>query len=139
MKWLDASRARLRLLFARRAAESRMTQEFQLHIELETEQLMRAKGLAPDEARRQAVVAFGGMETHKESLRDGRGLAWLGGFALDLKLAARLLARYPWLTVVAGAAMAFGIAAGVGAFEIRKQIGRASCRKECRSRGSPDH
>ena len=39
MKWLDAARPRLRLLFARRAAESRMTQEFGLHIELETELL----------------------------------------------------------------------------------------------------
>src|SRR5688572_18813445 len=122
MKWRDAARARLRLLFARRAAESRMNQEFQLHIELESEQLMRAKGLTPGEARRQALVAFGGVEMHKEALRDGRGLAWLGGFALDLRLAVRLLARYPWLTVVGGVAMAFGIAAGVGAFELRTQL-----------------
>src|SRR5687767_14154233 len=122
MKWRDAARARLRLLFARRAAESRMNQEFRLHIELESEQLMRAKGLTPGEARRQALVAFGGVEMHKEALRDGRGLAWLGGFALDLKLAGRLLARYPWLTVVGGVAMAFGIAAGVGAFELRTQL-----------------
>src|SRR5688500_157127 len=121
MKWIDAARARLRLLVARRA-ESRMDEEFRLHIELETEQLMRAKGLSSGEARRRALVAFGGIETHKEALRDGRGLAWLGGFALDVKLAARLLARYPWLTVVGGAAMAFGIAAGVGAFELRTQF-----------------
>jgi predicted permease len=122
VKWIDAARARLRLLVARRAAESRMDREFRQHIELETEQLMRARGLPPEEARRQALVAFGGVEMHKEALRDGRGLAWLGGFALDLKLAARLLARYPWLTVVGGAAMAFGIAAGVGAFELRTQF-----------------
>lgn len=121
MKWFDAVRARLCLLFARRAAESRMNLEFRLHLDLETEQRI-ARGLAPDEARRQALVAFGGVETHKETLRVGRGLAWLGGFALDLKLAARLLARYPWLTIVGGAAMAFGFAAGVGGFEIRTQF-----------------
>jgi hypothetical protein len=51
MKWFDSARARLRLLFARRAAESRMNDEFRFHIEMETDQLMRAKGLAPDEAR----------------------------------------------------------------------------------------
>src|SRR5687768_18172626 len=91
MKWVDAARTRLRLrlLFAPRAAESRMNQEFRLHIELETEQLIRTKGLSPAEARRQALVAFGGVEGHKEALRDGRGLAWLGGFALDLKIAVR--------------------------------------------------
>jgi hypothetical protein len=55
-------------------------------------------------------------------VRDGRGLAWLGGLALDVKLAARLLARYPWLTVVGCAAMAFGIAAGVAGFEARTQL-----------------
>lgn len=121
MKWLHAVRARLRLLFARHDAESRMNQEFQLHIELETEQLI-ARGVPPDEARRRALIAFGGVEPHKEAMRDGRGFAWLDGFALDLKLATRLLARYPWLTVVGGAAMAFGIAAGIGTFEIRTQI-----------------
>ena len=122
MKWLDGARARLRLLFLRRDAESRMNREFQLHIEMEAEHLMRAKGLTADEARRQARVAFGGIEGHKEALRDGRGLAWLGGLALDVKLAARLLARYPWLTVVGCAAMAFGIAAGVAGFEVRTQL-----------------
>ena len=95
MKWLDAARTRLRLLLDRRGAESRMNQEFRFHIEMETEQLMRAKGLAHDEARRQALVAFGGVEKHTEALRDGRGLAWLGGLSLDFKLSVRTLARYP--------------------------------------------
>jgi predicted permease len=99
-----------------------MDREFHLHIEMEAEHLMRAKGLAADEARRQAMVAFGGVEKHKEALRDGRGLAWIGGVALDVKLAARLLARYPWLTVVGCIALAFGIAAGVAGFEMRKQL-----------------
>jgi predicted permease len=122
MRWLDAVIARLRLLVSRRDAESRMNQEFRLHIDLETEKLMRETRLVPGEARRRAIAGFGGVEKHKEELRDSRGLAWLGGFALDLKLAARLLVKYPGLTFVGTAAMAFGIAAGVGAFEIRKQL-----------------
>jgi hypothetical protein len=58
MKWFDSARVHLRLLFARRAAESRMNDEFRFHLEMETERLMRMKGLAPDEARRQALAAF---------------------------------------------------------------------------------
>ena len=54
MKRFDSACVRLRLLFARRGAESRMNDEFRFHIEMETDQLMRAKGFAPDEARRQA-------------------------------------------------------------------------------------
>ena len=84
--WLDALRARLGLLFARRTAESRMTEEFRLHIELEAEHLMREEGLAAFEARRRAMAVFGGVETHKEELRDDRGLAWLGGLTLGRRL-----------------------------------------------------
>jgi predicted permease len=105
-----------------------MNREFLLHLEMEAEHLMRAKGVTADEARRQAMVAFGGLEAHKEALRDGRGLAWLGGLALDVKLAGRLLARYPGLTLVGCAAMAFGIATGVAGFEARTQLVNPSLR-----------
>ena len=104
MKWLDAARTRVRLVFDRRSAESRMNQEFRFHIEMETEQLMRAKGLSHHEARRQALVAFGGVEKHTGALRDGRGLAWLGGLSRDFKLSVRTLARYPGVTIVGGLA-----------------------------------
>jgi putative ABC transport system permease protein len=118
MSWLDATRTRLRLLFARRAAESRMDEEFRLHIEMEAEKLVRERGLDPGEARRRALVAFGGVERHKEALRDDRGLAWLGGLSLDVKLGFRMLVKYPGLTVVGGLAMAFAIWVGAVAFEI---------------------
>jgi putative ABC transport system permease protein len=113
MQWFDSARARLRLLLARRAAESRMNDEFRFHIEMETDQLMRAKGLAPDEARRRALAAFGGVEQHKEALRDGRGLVWLSGLSLDLRLGGRMLLKYPGLTLAGGLALA--IAIGIGA------------------------
>jgi putative ABC transport system permease protein len=122
MQWVDAVRARMRLLFRPRAADTRMDVEFGLHVDLEVERLMREQGLRADEARRRALAAFGGIQQHKASLRDGRGLAWLGGLALDLKLGGRMLARYPALTLVGGAAMAFGIATGVVGFEVRTQL-----------------
>lgn len=113
VRWIDGAGARLRLLFARRAAEARMNREFQFHLEMEADQLARVKGLPPDEARRQALAAFGGVEQHKEALRDGRGLAWLSGLSLDLKLGLRMLLKYPGLTLAGGLALA--IAIGVGA------------------------
>jgi MacB-like periplasmic core domain len=100
MKWLDGARARLRLLFLRRDAESRMNREFQLHIDMEAEHLMRAKGLTADDVKLAvrplaryrwltvvgcAAMAFGiaaGVAGFEEALRDGRGLVWLGGLAL---------------------------------------------------------
>jgi hypothetical protein len=118
MKWFDAARVRFRLLVARRAVESRMNQEFRLHVELETEKLVRDNGLARDEARRLALVAFGGVEKYKEALRDDRGFAWLGGFSLDLRLAIRMLARYPGLTTVGVLGMAVGVTIASAALTI---------------------
>src|ERR671910_1246987 len=122
MKWFDSARVRLRLLFARRAAESRMNDEFWFHIEMETDQLMRAKGLAPDEARRQALAAFGGVEKHKEAMRDGRGLAWLSGMSLDVKLGGRMLRKYPGLTLTGGLALAIAIGIGAGWYDVTSKF-----------------
>ncbi|HEX8360959.1 MAG TPA: ABC transporter permease, partial [Longimicrobium sp.] len=82
----------------------------------------REEGLDPVEARRRAHVAFGGVERHKEALRDGRGLAWLGGLTLDFKLGGRMLVKYPGLTLVGGLAMAFAIWIGAIAFVVVGQI-----------------
>src|SRR5918994_2046030 len=63
-----------------------------------------------------------GVARHKETLRDGHGLAWLGGFSLDIKLGARMLRKYPGLTIVGGLAMAFAIAIGAASFEFATQF-----------------
>ena len=75
MSWFSAARARLHLLFAPRAAESRMNEEFDFHIEMETARLVREEHLSAHEARRRALATFGGVTQHKEELREGRGLA----------------------------------------------------------------
>ena len=109
MSWLEGTRARLRLLLDRRGADARAEEEIRFHIEMEEERLVREQGLDRQEARRRALVAFGGVEQHKEALRDGRGAAWLSGLSLDLKLGIRMLVKYPGLSIVGGLAMAFGI------------------------------
>jgi predicted permease len=116
MSLVHAARTRLRLLLAHRAAEARMDEEIRAHLEMESERLVREAGLAPAEARRRALVAFGGVERYKEELRDGRGLAWLGGLSLDLKLAGRIMAKYPGLSLVAVVGMAVAIAIGASGF-----------------------
>ena len=122
MKWTHGMRARLRLLF-RQDAEDRMEEELRFHLEMETEKNLRA-GMTPAEARRRAVLAFGGVEGHKEQMRDGRTLAWLGGLSLDLRLGFRMLRKYPGLTLVGGLAMAFAICVGAGTFELVTQVVR---------------
>src|SRR5688500_4514394 len=117
MTWFHAARARLRLL-PRSAAESRIDDEIRFHIEMETQRLVREEKLDPGEARRRALVTFGGVQQYRETLRDGRGTAWLGGMSLDLKLGGRMLVKYPGLTLVGGLAMAFGIWIGAVMFQM---------------------
>ena len=117
MRWFHAARARLALL-ARRNAESRIDHEIGFHIDMETERLVREQRMTPDEARRRALVTFGGVQQHRETLREGRGTAGLSGLSLDLKLGGRMLVKYPGLTIVGGLAMAFGIWFGAVTFEM---------------------
>ncbi|HET7273635.1 MAG TPA: ABC transporter permease [Longimicrobiaceae bacterium] len=95
-----------------------MDEEMRLHVEMEAERLQRERGLDPAEARRQAAAAFGGVEKYREAGRDARGLGWLGGLTLDLKLGVRMLVKYPGLTIVGGLAMAFAICVGAVIFEM---------------------
>jgi putative ABC transport system permease protein len=118
MSWIEGARARLRLLFARRAAESRMNEEVAFHIDMESDRLVREEGLEPHEARRRALVAFGGVTQHKEELRDGRGMAWMGGVKLDCKLAIRMLVKYPGLTLVAVVGMAVAVTIAAVSFSV---------------------
>src|SRR5918995_1415766 len=117
MTWFDAARARVRLLSSR-AANTRIDDEIRFHIEMETERLVREEKLDKNEARRRALVTFGGVQQHREALLDGRGTAWLSGLSLDLKLGFRMLMKYPGLTIVGGLAMAFGIWFGAVTFHM---------------------
>lgn len=121
MKWLHMLAARLRLLRTR-DVETRMQDEFRFHVAMEADQLMRDQGLAPDEARRRALAAFGGVQQHKEALRDGRPLASLGALSLDVTLAWRMLGKYPGLTLIGGLALAVAIGVGAAWYDITGKV-----------------
>ncbi|OGU33827.1 MAG: hypothetical protein A3K13_02350 [Gemmatimonadetes bacterium RIFCSPLOWO2_12_FULL_68_9] len=62
------------------------------------------------------------MEKHKEALRDGRGMAWLGGMSLDVKLGVRMLLKYPGLTLAGGLALAIAIGIGAGWYDLAGKL-----------------
>jgi putative ABC transport system permease protein len=98
-----------------------MAEEMRFHVEMEAERLQRERGLDPAEARRQAAIAFGGLDKNRAAGQDARGLGWLTGLRLDLRLGGRMLARHPALTVIGTIAVAFAIAVGSVGFEIARQ------------------
>jgi hypothetical protein len=76
--------ARLRSIMHPREAEDRMEEEFRFHLDKETARLER-EGLSPDEARRRALASFGGMDMHRETMRDERGARWFDDLGADLR------------------------------------------------------
>ena len=107
MSLLKGLVARARSVFAPRASEARMEEEFRFHLSMETERRI-AQGLAPEEARRRALVAFGGLDHHREAMRDGRGARLLSDFGGDVRYALRAMRRSP------GFAIAVAVTLGVG-------------------------
>ncbi|HVS62383.1 MAG TPA: ABC transporter permease [Thermoanaerobaculia bacterium] len=124
MGLIQGIRVRLRLLLERRAADSRADEEIRFHVAMEADRLRREEGLDAREARRRALLAFGGVEKTKEELRDGRGLGWLTGLPLDLKVGARMLSKYPVLTLASALSLAVAVAVAAAWFEFMIDIVR---------------
>ncbi len=100
---------------ARRAEEERLREEIAEHIALQTEENLRA-GLSPVEARRQAILKFGGVEAMKEDYRAERGLLLIEHLLGDLRNAVRSISRMPGLAAVIILSLAIGIGVNTTVF-----------------------
>ena len=100
-----------RLLAAARPhrAEADLAREIDSHLHLLEDNFV-AQGMTRDEARFAARRAFGGVEQAKEHQRDTRSFRWLDDSRIDFKLAARMLVKYPGLSLIGGAGLAVAIA-----------------------------
>ena len=114
----------LRALFVRLAGlvggarrDRELDEEIASHIALHVDDNIRA-GMSPAEARRAALVRFGGVEAVKEAYRDRRGIPLLESLTRDAGYGLRLLRRSPGFATAAILSLALGIGANTAIFSI---------------------
>ena len=95
-------------LARRREQDERLREEIEEHIALQATENLRT-GLSPVEARRQAMLKFGGVEAMKQDYRAERGLLFIENLLGDLRNAGRTIRRMPGLAAVIIVSLAIGI------------------------------
>jgi predicted permease len=108
---------RLLSFFRKQPLDRDLDAEIAAHLEMAIEENLRL-GLTPEEARRRALVRFGGVAQAREQQRRVRGLPWLDIVLQDARYTLRTLRRDLSFAVIAIVILAFGIGANVVVFSV---------------------
>jgi predicted permease len=104
-------------LFGTAARDRELERELQSHLQMQIDDNLRA-GMAPDEARRQALARFGGVEAAKEIYREQRGVPFIETTLQDARYAVRVLGRSRGATLLGILVMALAIGANTAVFSV---------------------
>lgn len=117
MNWLQRLLIRFRSSFSNAAADGDLDAEMAAHLEMAIQDNIK-RGMSPEEARRQALIRFGGVEQAKQQQREARGLPALEILWQDLRYATRPLRRDRSFALISILILALGIGATTAMFSI---------------------
>ena len=121
MNWITHAWRWARSVGRRRRLEDGLDDELRFHLDQQTEKFRRA-GMSAEEARRQALIRFGGVEVMKERTRDEIRPALLDDSARDIQYGFRLLRRAPGFAAAALLTLAIGIGATAAIFSVVRTV-----------------
>ena len=121
MRHLRSALARIAAFLGGQRGDDDLREEMQAHVEMETAENIR-RGMPPDEARRQALLASGGITQASEAVRNQRGLPWIEGVGADFKYALRALNHRPAFATVVVVTLALGIGANTAIFSVVRGV-----------------
>lgn len=108
---------RMRAFFTGQRLDEELDAELAAHIDLAVDDYVE-RGMTREEARRCAMVEFGGVQQAREQQREARGLMSLDILLQDLKYTLRTLGRDPGFTTVAVLILALAIGANIAVFSV---------------------
>lgn len=102
-------------LFGKERSDRELAEEIESHLQMNIEDNLR-RGMTSQEARRQALLKFGGVELAKENYREQRGILALETFWRDVRFGARVLMKSPALVAIVAVTLGLGIGANTAIF-----------------------
>src|SRR6185503_16229159 len=121
MRYVRSLLARITGSFTKDTTDEDLRAEMEAHLDMEIAENIR-RGMDPDEARRQAILASGGITQASEAVRDQRGLPLIESLAADMKYAFRALRHARGFSAVVVLTLALGIGANTAIFSVIRGV-----------------